>query len=107
MTPHQITIAIPAAGTPVQVSATKLQCSSIFFINRIGDVITVGIAGLNKATGAGVIADVPPAATGSELGSNILKLPFNPMAENPYDLRDYWLDSAVNGDICDVVYWTL
>lgn len=105
MLPQQITVTVATAGTPVQVSATKTPCACIFFINRTGDVMTVGILGLNKSTGAGVIDDIPAKSSNAE--QYILKLEFNPMAENPYDLRDYWVDAASNGDTVDVVYWIL
>jgi hypothetical protein len=107
MLPQQVTITVTTAGTPVQISATKTQCSMVWFINRIGDVITVGILGLNKSTGQGVIRDLPPISSGAEPETAILQLPFNPMAEYPYDLRDYWVDSVMNGDVVDVVYWQL
>jgi hypothetical protein len=107
MLPAQLTVTVTTAGTPVQVSAVKSQCSMIWFINRSSQVMTVGIAGLNKSTGFGVIDDIPAVSGGAESSSNIMKLEFNPMAEYPYDLRDYWIDAASNGGAIDVVYWTL
>jgi len=81
-------------GTPVQVSTSHTKCAAIWAVNLSSQIIAFGNINLNRSTGAGVIAQVPALASGATPDSNIIKLPIDAMAEDPYDAFDYWVDSA-------------
>jgi len=79
----------------------KLRCVSIFFV--VLGVITVntgyiyiGVKGMNKATGAGVIAAIPAAAAGA---MNFITLPSAGWGGgNEVTPEDIFLDADTNGN---------
>lgn len=93
-------------GTPVQVSSTHLKCASMWVVNLSAQVVSFGNLNLNASTGVGVIAKVPALASGATPDSNIVKLPVDAMAEDPYDAFDYWLDSTTAA-VCNIIQFIL
>lgn len=83
-----------APGTPVQVSTSHLKCAGIWVVNLSSQIVAFGNANLNRSSGAGVIAEVPALASNATPDNNIIKLPIDAMAEDPWDAFDYWVDSA-------------
>ncbi len=107
-------VSVPAAGTPVGLldafsggslkaaqGVAKIRVVSILFV--VLNVITVntgyvyiGVKGMNKATGVGVIAAVPAAAAGA---LNFFTLPAGGWgAGNELTPEDIFLDADTNGN---------
>ncbi len=60
-------IAVPTPGTPVRVTTdTNLRVSRMRFASLIGEIgrVFLGVAGMNKSTGAGVIKEFWPTGAG-------------------------------------------
>lgn len=81
-------------GTAVQVSGSHAKCAAIWVVNFSAQIVAFGNVNLNRSTGVGQIGAVPALAAGATPDTNILKLPVDAMAEDPYDAFDYWVDSA-------------
>ncbi len=93
-------------GTPVQLSLTKLKCASIWVVNLSNQIVAFGNKNLDRSTGAGIIAQVPALASGATPDSNIIKLPVDAMAEDPYDAFDYYID-ATAAVSCNIIEFIL
>jgi hypothetical protein len=90
-------ITIPTAGTPVQVTTDATIFAHKVLISPVSGSKTVyiGAAGMNKATGANVVAELnQSAATGAgdrfELAAED--------ARNVIRVADLYLDASANGD---------
>jgi hypothetical protein len=98
-------ITVTTAGTPVQITATPTACYGFIVSPDIANAGAThfGVAGLVKATRAGVIRTfLKPAATGegdyiriTSPGGNIL------------NLADYWIDAETSADAMLVSYITV
>ena len=97
-------IAVPLPGTPVRISAdTTLRVSRLRFAPVIGEVgrVFLGVAGMNKTTGAGVIKEFWPTGAGGGVADEfVIDAPNG-------DLRpaDYYIDANTAGEGLIVAYW--
>lgn len=92
---------VVAAGTPVQLAAaagTKVNSINIQpvksggpYVANVGPIY-VGLAGMNKATLAGVIYILSPTQVGATVEPRSYNLPYQD------DLSNYWLDADNPGD---------
>lgn len=91
-------VTVTTGGVPVRVTLTQ-ECCAFRAANRsnAAGLIYVGVAGLTRATGAGVIDDVD-VGQAFELGSQTA-------VDNTIDPRDYWVDAANNGEVVMVTIW--
>lgn len=92
-------VAVAAAGTPVQVTTnfsstpgyTDLQSNKITLQALSGNTgkVYVGFSNMNKATGAGVLA---------ELNQGDFWSITDPSAANVFDVTKFYIDADNNGD---------
>jgi hypothetical protein len=67
-------IAVPTPGTPVRLTTdTTLRVARLRFAAVIGETgrVFLGVAGMNKATGAGVIKEFWPTGAGGGVASGV------------------------------------
>ncbi len=94
-------------GTPIRAITSQTRAALIWAINlSSSQVVSFGNINLSVSTKAGVIALIPPTSSGATPDSNILKLPPGALAEDPYDVSDYYVDS-VTAALVSIVAWTL
>jgi hypothetical protein len=97
-------IAVAVPGTPVRLTAdTNLRVNRLRFTPVIGEVgrVFLGVAGMNKATGAGVIKEFWPTGAGGGVADELI-------IDSPNgDLRpaDYYIDANTAGEGLIVAYW--
>jgi hypothetical protein len=92
-----------AGGLKSAAGTAKLTCVSILFV--VLNLITIntgyvyiGVKGMNKATGSGVIAAIPAAAAGA---MNFFTIPAGGWgAGNELAPEDIFLDADTNGNSC-------
>jgi hypothetical protein len=96
-------IAVAAPGTPVRLTSDEtLRAVRLRFATLIGETgrVFLGVAGMNKSTGAGVIKEFWPTGVGGGVADDLV-------LESPNGLRpgDYWIDANVAGEGLIVAYW--
>lgn len=98
-------VTVATAGTPVQVSATRLMVRAVRFQTTNGNtgLMYIGDATLVKATLVGVhrvlgIASATADAPVVEFGSQEIE------NGNAIDLSKFWVDAGVNGESVLVSY---
>ena len=95
-------IAVPVPGTPVRLSTDEtITCARIRVEVVIGEVgrVFLGLAGMNKATGAGVIKQFWPTGAGGGVADFIL------LENGVFQLSEYYLDANEVGEGAIVSYW--
>ncbi len=94
-------------GTPVQAVSAKTRAALVWAVNlSSSQVVSFGNVNLNVGTKVGLIGLIPPTSSGATPDSSILKLPPNAMSEDPYDVSDYYVDSATAA-LVNVIAWAL
>ncbi len=97
-------IAVAAPGTPVRVTSdANLRVSRLRFAAVVGEVgrVFVGVAGMNKANGTGVIKEFRPTGAGGGVADEFV-------IDSPTgELRpaDYYIDANTAGEGLIVAYW--
>ena len=96
-------IAVPTPGTPVRVTSdVNLRAVRLRFAVVIGETgrVFLGVAGMNKATGAGVLKEFWPTGAGGGTADELV-------LESVNGLRpaDYYVDANVAGEGLIVAYW--
>ncbi len=97
-------VAVPTPGTPVRLTADQtLRVTRLRFAPAIGEVgrIFVGVAGMNKANGTGVIKEFWPTGAGGGVADELI-------IDSPAgELRpaDYYIDANTAGEGLIVAYW--
>jgi len=90
-------VTVAAAGTPVQCTITEPCCAIFAYNPHAANAIYVGLAGLNKTTGANVIQAVAAAGV------------FNPIlgneGRNLIRPTDFWFDAAASSQTIEVTVW--
>ena len=99
-------IAVPTPGTPVRVTTnTDLRASRLRFAAVIGETgrVFLGIAGMNKADGTGVIKEFWPTGAGGGIADAL-----EVWATDDRHLlspSDYYVDANNGGEGLIVAYW--
>lgn len=106
MTPNSLgKVVVTTAGTPVQVTATRIRACKIRIIPVATNTkpIWVGISTLNKSTGLGVLdrVEVQP-TTGNGSADRFL---LETHDTDRLFLDNYWIDAEVSGEGAYVAYW--
>ncbi|HOQ47671.1 MAG TPA: hypothetical protein PLA43_20435 [Bryobacteraceae bacterium] len=96
-------IAVPTTGTPVRVTNDEtLRVLRLRFAVVIGETgrVFLGVAGMNKTTGAGVVKEFWPTGAGGGIADELV-------LESANGLRpaDYYVDANVAGEGLIVAYW--
>jgi hypothetical protein len=98
-------IAVATPGTPVPVTTdANLRAAKLRFAVAIGETgrVFLGVAGMNKATGAGVIKEFWPTGAGGGIADEIvLESPSGDLLRP----ADYYVDANVAGEGLIVSYW--
>jgi hypothetical protein len=98
-------IAVSVPGTPVPLTTdTNLRAAKLRFAVVIGETgrVFLGVAGMNKATGAGVIKEFWPTGAGGGVADEIvLESPSGDLLRP----ADYYVDANVAGEGLIVAYW--
>jgi len=97
-------IAVPSPGTPVRVTSdTTIRAHRIRFAVAIGETgrVFLGVAGMNKASGAGVVKEFWPTGAGGGVADELV------LESAAGDLRpsDYYVDANTAGEGLIVAYW--
>ena len=97
-------VAVPTPGTPVRVTSdTSIRAHRIRFAVAIGETgrVFLGVAGMNKATGAGVVKEFWPTGAGGGVADELV------LESAAGDLRpsDYYVDANTVGEGLIVAYW--
>jgi len=97
-------IAVPSPGTPVRVTSdTTIRAHRIRFAVAIGETgrVFLGVQGLNKATGVGVVKEFWPTGAGGGVADELV------LESAAGDLRpsDYYVDANTAGEGLIVAYW--
>jgi hypothetical protein len=97
-------IAVPAPGTPVRVTSdTTIRAHRIRFAVAIGETgrVFLGVAGMNKASGAGVVKEFWPTGAGGGVADELV------LESAAGELRpsDYYVDANTAGEGLIVAYW--
>ena len=101
-------IAVPAPGTPVRVTSdVNLRAVRLRFAVVIGETgrVFLGVAGMNKATGAGVLKEFWPTGAGGGIADELVLESVNglrpavasedkPAAPGRKVLRSRWMESG-------------
>jgi len=99
-------IAVSTPGTPVRVTTnTDLRASRLRFAAVIGETgrVFLGVAGMNKADGTGVIKEFWPTGAGGGIADA-----FEVWATDDRHLlspADYYVDANNGGEGLIVAYW--
>ncbi|HOK45259.1 MAG TPA: hypothetical protein PLK67_04975 [Bryobacteraceae bacterium] len=98
-------IAVPTPGTPVRVTSdTSIRAHRIRFAVVIGETVRVflGVQGMNKATGAGVVKEFWPTGAGGGVADELV------IESASGELRpsDYFVDANTADEGLIVAYWT-
>ncbi|MBV6418292.1 MAG: hypothetical protein LC130_13885 [Bryobacterales bacterium] len=96
-------VAVAVPGSPVRVTVDEnLRAVRMRFAPLIGETgrMFLGVAGMNKGTGAGVIKEFWPTGVGGGVADELV-------LEAAHGLRpaDYWIDANVAGEGLLVAYW--
>ncbi|GIW55476.1 MAG: hypothetical protein KatS3mg082_1880 [Nitrospiraceae bacterium] len=97
-------IAVPTPGTPVRVTSDiSIRAHRIRFAVVIGETgrVFLGVAGMNKATGAGVVKEFWPTGAGGGVADELV------LESASGELRpaDYYVDANTAGEGLIVAYW--
>ena len=97
-------IAVPSPGTPVRVTSdTTIRAHRIRLAVAIGDTgrVFLGVQGMNKATGAGVVKEFWPTGAGGGVSDEFV------IESAAGELRpsDYYVDANSAGEGLIVAYW--
>jgi hypothetical protein len=97
-------VAVATPGTPVRVTTdTALRAHRMRFAVLIGEVgrVFLGVQGMNKATGAGVIKEFWPTGAGGGVADDLV------IESAAGELRpsDYYVDANTAGEGLIVAYW--
>ena len=98
-------IAVAVAGTPVRLTADlALRVNRLRFAPVIGEVgrVFLGVAGMNRASGAGVIKEFWPTGAGGGVADELV------IESRDGDLlrpADYYIDANTGGEGVIVAYW--
>jgi hypothetical protein len=97
-------IAVPTPGTPVRVTSdASIRAHRIRFAVVIGETgrVFLGMAGMNKATGAGVVKEFWPTGAGGGVADELV------LESATGELRpaDYYVDANTAGEGVIVAYW--
>jgi hypothetical protein len=98
-------IAVPTPGTPVRLTSdANLRVGRLRFAAVIGEVgrVFLGVAGMNKATGAGVIKEFWPTGAGGGVADELVIESPNGDLLRP---ADYYIDGNTAGEGLIVAYW--
>ena len=97
-------IAVAAPGTPVRVTSdTSIRAHRIRFAVVVGETgrVWLGVEGMNKATGAGVVKEFWPTGAGGGVADELVIEP----ASGDLRLSDYYVDANTAGEGLIVAYW--
>ncbi len=97
-------VAVPTPGTPVRVTSdTTIRAHRIRFAVAIGETgrVFLGVAGLNKASGAGVVKEFWPTGAGGGVADELVI----ESAAGDLRLSDYYVDANTAGEGLIVAYW--
>jgi hypothetical protein len=97
-------IAVPTPGTPVRVTSdTSIRAHRIRFAVVIGETgrVFLGVQGINKATGTGVLFEFWPTSAGGGIANEFVL----ESAEGELRPSDYYVDANVAGEGLIVAYW--
>jgi len=97
-------VAVPSPGTPARVtSETAIRAHRIRFAVAIGETgrVFLGVQGMNKASGAGVVKEFWPTGAGGGVADELV------LESAAGDLRpsDYYVDANTAGEGLIVAYW--
>jgi hypothetical protein len=97
-------IPVPTPGTPVRVTTdTTLRVSRMRFAVAIGETgrVFLGVQGLTKGTGAGVLKEFWPTGAGGGVADELV------IESAVGELRpsDYYVDANAAGEGLIVAYW--
>ena len=97
-------IAVPTPGTPVRVTSdTTIRAHRIRFAAAIGETgrVFLGVAGMNKASGAGVVKEFWPTGAGGGVADELV------LESAAGELRpsDYYVDANTAGEGLIIAYW--
>ena len=98
-------VAGPTPGTPVPITTdTNLRAAKLRFAVVIGETgrVFLGVAGMNKATGSGVIKEFWPTGAGGGIADELVLESPNGDLLRP---ADYYVDATVAGEGLIVAYW--
>lgn len=98
-------ISVPTPGTPVRLTTdVNLRVARLRFAVVVGETgrVFLGVAGMNKATGAGVIKEFWPTGAGGGIADELVVESPNGDLLRP---ADYWIDANVAGEGLIVAYW--
>jgi hypothetical protein len=92
-------------GTPVRVTSdTSIRAHRIRFAVVVGETgrVFLGVEGMNKATGAGVVKEFWPTGAGGGVADELV------LESEAGELRpsDYYVDANTAGEGLMVAYWT-
>ena len=97
-------IVVPIPATPVRVTSdTSIRAHRIRFAVAIGETgrVFLGVAGMNKASGAGVVKEFWPTGAGGGVADELV------LESAAGELRpsDYYVDANTAGEGLIVAYW--
>ena len=98
-------IVVPTPGTPVRLTSdASLRVARLRFAAVIGEVgrVFLGVAGMNKANGAGVIKEFWPTGAGGGVADEFFIESPNGDLLRP---GDYYIDANSAGEGLIVSYW--
>jgi len=98
-------IAVSVPGTPVPLTTdTTLRVAKLRFAVVIGETgrVFLGVEGMNKATGTGVIKEFWPTGAGGGIADEIVLESASGDLLRP---ADYYVDANVAGEGLMVAYW--
>lgn len=100
-------VSVPTPGTPVHVSATTVWCKRIRFSDPVGESGPkyVGVAGLVKSTGAGLIREIWPVGESGGINDDYYEVEAID-DRDLLNLADYWIDAANENEGLIIAYWT-
>jgi hypothetical protein len=99
-------IAVPTPGTPVRLTTdTNLRVARLRFAVVIGKTgrVLVGVAGMNKASGAGVIKEFWPTGAGGGIADDFSIE--TPDAQHSVVPADYYIGANTANEGLIVAYW--
>lgn len=96
--------AVPTPGTPVRVTSdTSIRAHRSRFAVAIGETgrVFLGVAGMNKATSAGVVKEFWPTGAGGGMADELV------LESAAGELRpsDYYVDANTAGEGLIIAYW--